>query len=67
MARMGREARCIAGKTKRNDLVPRLERAFALRCVAGQAVKVFERDFAPTIFAFDLDDGIERHERHTEV
>ena len=64
---MRRKACRIAGKTKRNDQVPRLERAFALRRVARQAVKVFERDLTPTIFAFDLDNGVERHERHTEV
>ena len=61
------EARRIAGKTKRNDQVARRERGFALRRVAGQAVKVFERDLAPAAFAFDLDNGVEGDERHTEV
>src|SRR5271165_3091634 len=67
IARMRCEARRIAGQTKRNDQVPWLERAFALRRFAGQAVKLFERDLAPATFAFDLDHGVERHERHTEV
>ena len=67
IARMRRKARRFARKTKRDDQVPRLERAFALRRVAGQAVKVLERNLAPTPSAFDLDNRVERDERHAEV
>jgi hypothetical protein len=67
VARMRREARRIAGKTKRNDKVPRLKGGFSLRRVVRQAVKVFERDLAPAAFAFDLDNGIEGDKRHAEV
>ena len=64
---MRSEAGRIGREAKGDDQVARLQGGLLLRRVSGQSVKVFERNLAPARPAFDLDDSIERGERHTEV
>ena len=52
---------------QRDDQIAGLKRVFALRRVAGQTIKRLERDLAPAGPALDLDDGVERDQRHAEI
>jgi len=67
IARMRGEAGGIGGEAKGDDQVARFERAFPLRRVARQKVQILQGDLAWAGPAFDLHDGVEGDERHTEV
>ncbi len=64
---MGCELRRLGRQTHRDDHLTRLQHALALRRVARQSVKHFERNFPPPGSAFDLDNGVERDQRHAEI
>ena len=67
IARMRREAARLGRQPHRDDEIAGLERAVPLGRVAGQAVQRLERDLAPAVPALDLDDGVERDQRHAEI
>ena len=50
-----------------DDHLAGLQHALAVGRVPRQPVKHVERDLAPPAFAFDLDDGVERDQRHAEI
>src|SRR5579872_3419961 len=56
-----------AGNAQRDDHFARCERGLLLGRVARQAIKVFQRNFALSFIAFDLDDGVKGDERHAEI
>src|SRR5262245_44565155 len=60
VARRGRQAYC-------DNEIAGLEPIVAFRRIAGQAMQVFKRKLAPTVRAFDLDDSIEREQRHAQI
>src|SRR5262245_28609728 len=49
------------------DHLTLFKHALALRRIERQAVKGLERDLACTCAAFNLNDGIERDQRHAEI
>ena len=64
---MGREMRRLRRQAHRDDHLAGLQHALVLRRVARQPVKLFERDLPSPRFAFDLDNSVERDERHAEI
>jgi len=50
-----------------DDQIARLEHGFALGRLAGQVVKRLQRHLASSGLAFDLDNGVERDQRHAEI
>ncbi len=61
------ELRRLCRQAHRDDHLTGLQHVLALRCVIRQAVKRFERDLPPPRSAFDLDDSVERDQRHAEI
>ena len=64
---MGCEMRRLRRQAHRDDHLAGLQHALALRRVPWQPVKLFERDLPPPRFAFDLDNSVERDQRHAEI
>ena len=67
IAGMGGETRRLGRQAHRDDHLAGLQHALAVGRVARQAMKRFKRDLAPARLAFDLDDGVERDQRHAEI
>ena len=64
---MRREHAGLARQPQGDDQITRLECVFSLWPIAGQTVKVLDRDLAPAGSALDLHNRVECHERHTEI
>ena len=64
---MGGKSRAAAGRRTATTRSPGSSTLSRSGLVAGQAVEVFQRHLAPAALALDLDDGVERHERHAEI
>ncbi len=67
VARMRRERASLARQSHRDDQITRFEHAVALGRIAGQTVKGLERNLAASAAAFDLDNRVERDQRHAEI
>ncbi len=64
---MGSETSRLRRQAHGDDHLTGLKHALAVWCVAGQAVQHFKRNLPSARSAFDLDNGVERDQRHAEI